>query len=29
MMAEEYSPIKHPEQYRSDTLKLAFLTLAL
>ena len=29
MMREKYDPIKHPEQYRSDTLKLAFLTLAL
>lgn len=26
---DKYNPIKHPEQYRSDTLRLAFLTLAL
>ena len=29
IMREDYNPIKHPEQYRSDTLQLAFLTLAL
>lgn len=29
IMREKYNPMKHPEQYRSDTLRLAFLTLAL
>ena len=29
MMRAEFNPIKHPEQYRADTLKLAFLTIAL
>lgn len=29
MMRDKYSPIKHPTKYRADTLKLAFLTLAL
>lgn len=29
MMRARYDPIRHPEQYRSDTLRLAFLTLAL
>lgn len=29
IMREKYNPLKHPDQYRSDTLRLAFLTLAL